>query len=148
MFLENRYDTIFGLNEKKKQDTVDIGDPGFLSKTEDWEIDINSQRFYLPDSKLEDLINNTELSSEELKMKFLENKFAKLVNTIDKQYQKTILLISIERKIKHNKWEVYKIIKHNSTIGNVGSMIEHILLTRRKLHFQVSDKELEIKINN
>ena len=148
MFLQNRYHTIFDLKESKKGYSVDIGEPGFLSKTEDWEIDINSTRYYLTDNKLEQLINNTELSSEELKIKFLEDKFAKLINTIDVEYQKTILEISIERNTKHEKWEVFKILKHNKTTGYYSSMLIHLILMRRKLHFRISDKKLETLICN
>ena len=81
-----------------------------------------------------------------------EDKFSQLVSTIDEKYQKTILMIYIEREIKQKKWEVYKYLKHNNTPGFTRSAIEHILLPLilfsggRKLHYQISDKELEAEL--
>ena len=155
LFLENRYDTLFGISDKKRKATIDIGDPS-MSIGGNWEIDVlgigSKKSFYLTDEQLEVLINNTVLSLEELKMKYLEDKFSQLVSTIDEKYQKTILMIYIEREIKQKKWEVYKYLKHNNTPGFTRSAIEHILLPLilfsggRKLHYQISDKELEAEL--
>ena len=156
LFLENRYDTLFGISDKKRKATIDIADPS-MSIGGNWEIDVlgigSKKSFYLTDEQLEVLINNTVLSLEELKMKYLDDTFSQLVNTIDEKYQKTILIISIERKIKQKKWKVYKVLKHNNTPGFARSMLGHLLLPLiltgsfgRKLHYQISDKELEAEL--
>jgi hypothetical protein len=147
LFLNNRYDTLFEISDKKRKATLDIADP-CMSISGNWEIDVLGiglkKSFYLTDEKIRSLINNTVLSLEELKMKYLEDKFKKLVNTLDIKYQKTILIISIEREKKW--WKIYKMIKHNARPEFPGSMIEHLLLSRRKLHYQISDKELEAEL--